>query len=147
MPDPVLPQRARVVVVGGGVIGCSVAYHLAGEGWTDVLLLERDQLTSGTTWHSAGLIVTFGSTSETSTAMRLYTRDLYARRVPRRPRGELVPLEQQHVGPAGVGQVIRDGAADDAASHYHDAGALGQDRIRHAGQVRGQPAGSRPMAS
>jgi 4-methylaminobutanoate oxidase (formaldehyde-forming) len=79
MADPVLPQRARVVVVGGGVIGCSVAYHLAHAGWTDVLLLERDQLTSGTTWHSAGLIVTFGSTSETSTAMRVYTRDLYAR--------------------------------------------------------------------
>ena len=79
MPDPVLPQRARVVVVGGGVIGCSVAYHLAREGWTDVVLLERDQLTSGTTWHSAGLIVTFGSTSETSTSMRTYTRDLYAR--------------------------------------------------------------------
>src|SRR5580765_1355330 len=74
-----LPQRARVVVVGGGVIGCSVAYHLAREGWTDVVLLERDQLTSGTTWHSAGLIVTFGSLSETSTHMRLYTRDLYAR--------------------------------------------------------------------
>src|SRR5262245_745958 len=67
-----LPQRARVVVVGGGVIGCSVAYHLAVEGWTDVVLLERDQLTSGTTWHSAGLIVTFGSLSETSTQMRLY---------------------------------------------------------------------------
>ena len=79
MADPVLPQRARVVVVGGGVIGCSVAYHLAHAGWTDVLLLERDQLTSGTTWHSAGLIVTFGSTSETSTDMRMYTRDLYAR--------------------------------------------------------------------
>ncbi|HEY8094199.1 MAG TPA: FAD-binding oxidoreductase, partial [Acidimicrobiales bacterium] len=79
MSDPVLPQRARVVIVGGGVIGCSVAYHLAHEGWTDVLLLERDQLTSGTTWHSAGLIVTFGSTSETSTEMRKYTRDLYAR--------------------------------------------------------------------
>ena len=79
MSDPVLPQRARVVVVGGGVIGCSVAYHLAHQGWTDVLLLERDQLTSGTTWHSAGLIVTFGSTSETSTEMRKYTRDLYAR--------------------------------------------------------------------
>src|SRR5262249_54020789 len=60
------------------VIGCSVAYHLAREGWTDVVLLERDQLTSGTTWHSAGLIVTFGSLSETSTQMRLYTRDLYA---------------------------------------------------------------------
>jgi 4-methylaminobutanoate oxidase (formaldehyde-forming) len=46
---------------------------------TDVLLLERDRLTSGTTWHAAGLMVTFGSTSETSTEMRKYTRDLYAR--------------------------------------------------------------------
>jgi 4-methylaminobutanoate oxidase (formaldehyde-forming) len=74
-----LPSRARVVVVGGGIIGCSVAYHLAHMGWKDVVLLERDRLTSGTTWHAAGLIVTFGSTSETSTEMRKYTRDLYAR--------------------------------------------------------------------
>ncbi len=79
MAEPVVPQRARVVVVGGGVIGTSVAYHLAHAGWRDVVLLERDRLTSGTTWHAAGLIVSFGSTSETSTAMRIYTRDLYAR--------------------------------------------------------------------
>src|SRR5881394_3325137 len=76
---PVLPLRARVVVVGGGVIGCSVAYHLAHLGWKDVVLLERDRLTSGSTWHAAGLMVTFGSTSETSTELRKYTRDLYAR--------------------------------------------------------------------
>src|SRR5689334_24790664 len=75
----VLPQRARVVVIGGGVIGCSVAYHLAALGCPDVVLLERDKLTSGTTWHAAGLMVTFGSTSETSTRLRLYSRDLYAR--------------------------------------------------------------------
>lgn len=74
-----LPQRARVVVIGGGVIGTSVAYHLAEAGWRDVLLLERDRLTSGTTWHAAGLVVTFGSTSHTSTEMRRYTKDLYAR--------------------------------------------------------------------
>ncbi len=74
-----VPTHARVVVVGGGIIGCSVAYHLAHMGWTDVVLLERDKLTSGTTWHAAGLMVTFGSTSETSTEMRKYTRDLYAR--------------------------------------------------------------------
>jgi heterotetrameric sarcosine oxidase gamma subunit len=74
-----LPHRARVVVIGGGVIGCSVAYHLAHAGWTDVVLLERDRLTSGTTWHAAGLMTCFGSTSETSTAIRLYSRDLYAR--------------------------------------------------------------------
>src|SRR5258708_17911253 len=74
-----VPTQARVVIVGGGVIGCSVAYHLAHMGWKDVVLLERDRLTSGTTWHAAGLIVTFGATSETSTEMRKYTRDLYAR--------------------------------------------------------------------
>jgi 4-methylaminobutanoate oxidase (formaldehyde-forming) len=74
-----LPERARVVVIGGGVIGCSVAYHLAHMGCKDVVVLERDRLTSGTTWHAAGLIVTFGSTSETSTEMRKYTRALYAR--------------------------------------------------------------------
>jgi 4-methylaminobutanoate oxidase (formaldehyde-forming) len=79
MSDPVLPSRARVVVIGGGVIGTSVAYHLADLGWTDVVLLERDKLTSGTTWHAAGLMVTFGSTSETSTEFRKYTRDLYSR--------------------------------------------------------------------
>ncbi|MFN2150085.1 MAG: FAD-dependent oxidoreductase, partial [Anaerolineales bacterium] len=79
MSNPVLPERARVVVVGGGVIGCSVAYHLAKMGWKDVLLLERDQLTCGTTWHAAGLMVTFGSTSETSTELRKYSRDLYTR--------------------------------------------------------------------
>jgi 4-methylaminobutanoate oxidase (formaldehyde-forming) len=68
-----------VVVVGGGIIGTSVAYHLAAAGWKDVVLLERDRLTSGTTWHAAGLMVTFGSTSETSTEMRKYSRDLYRR--------------------------------------------------------------------
>ncbi|HEY3008184.1 MAG TPA: FAD-dependent oxidoreductase [Micromonosporaceae bacterium] len=79
MPQPsAVPDRARVVVIGGGVIGTSVAYHLAKLGCTDVALLERDRLTSGTTWHAAGLMVTFGSLSETSTEMRRYTRDLYA---------------------------------------------------------------------
>src|SRR5438477_10367615 len=79
MPDPSFPTHARVVVIGGGVIGCSVAYHLGRLGVKDIVLLERARLTSGTTWHAAGLIVTFGSTSETSTEMRKYTRDLYAR--------------------------------------------------------------------
>ena len=79
MSAPVLPKHARAVVIGGGVIGTSVAYHLAERGWKDVVLLERDQLTSGTTWHAAGLMVCFGSTSETSTEMRKYTRALYSR--------------------------------------------------------------------
>ncbi|MDG1505633.1 MAG: FAD-binding oxidoreductase, partial [Planktomarina sp.] len=51
-----LPKHAQVIVIGGGIHGCSVAYHLAKEGWTDVVLLERKQLTSGTTWHAAGLV-------------------------------------------------------------------------------------------
>src|SRR5579863_1157088 len=74
-----LPDRARVVVVGGGVIGASVAYHLAHAGMSDVVLLERDRLTSGTTWHAAGLMATFGSTSQTSTELRKYTWELYSR--------------------------------------------------------------------
>jgi 4-methylaminobutanoate oxidase (formaldehyde-forming) len=74
-----LPDRARVVVIGGGVIGTSVAYHLAHLGFGEVLLLERDRLTSGTTWHAAGLMATFGSTSQTSTELRKYTWDLYSR--------------------------------------------------------------------
>src|SRR3954465_2825727 len=81
MPDAArsLPARARAVVVGGGVVGASVAYHLAEAGFGEVLLLERDRLTSGTTWHEGGLMVTFGSTWQTSTRIRQYTRDLYAR--------------------------------------------------------------------
>ncbi len=74
-----VPSHARVVIVGGGIIGCSIAYHLAHMGCRDVVLLERDRLTSGTTWHAAGLMVTFGSTSSTSTELRKYTRDLYNR--------------------------------------------------------------------
>ena len=77
--DRNLPERARVVIIGGGVIGCSVAYHLGHIGWNDVVLLEQSRLTSGTTWHSAGLMVTFGSLSQTSTEMRKYTVDLYGR--------------------------------------------------------------------
>ena len=53
-----LPTHARAVVVGGGVIGCSTAYHLAKLGWEDVVLLERKQVSSGTTWHAAGLVTT-----------------------------------------------------------------------------------------
>ncbi len=51
-----LPKSAQAVIIGGGVVGCSVAYHLAKLGYTDVILLERKKLTSGTTWHAAGLV-------------------------------------------------------------------------------------------
>ena len=52
-----LPTSTKAVVIGGGVVGCSVAYHLAKFGWKDTILLERDQLTSGTTWHAARLVI------------------------------------------------------------------------------------------
>ncbi|MFO1394081.1 MAG: FAD-dependent oxidoreductase [Steroidobacteraceae bacterium] len=71
-----LPTHARVVVIGGGAIGLSVAYHLARLGWTDVVLLERDRLTSGTTWHAAGLIASAGLSSETLLWSQQYTRRL-----------------------------------------------------------------------
>ena len=78
MSNSEFPTSARVVIVGGGIIGCSVAYHLADMGCNDVVLLEQSQLTAGTTWHAAGLMTTYGSTSETSIGMRRYSRELYA---------------------------------------------------------------------
>ena len=58
-----VPTKARAVIIGGGVIGCSLAYHLAKLGWSDVVLLERKQLTSGTTWHAAGFIAPLRATA------------------------------------------------------------------------------------
>ncbi|MBT8474303.1 MAG: FAD-dependent oxidoreductase [Alphaproteobacteria bacterium] len=72
-----VPDRARAVIIGGGVSGCSVAYHLAKLGWTDVVLLERKRLTSGTTWHAAGLIGQLRP-SQNLTRLAKYSRDLYA---------------------------------------------------------------------
>jgi glycine cleavage system aminomethyltransferase T/glycine/D-amino acid oxidase-like deaminating enzyme len=79
MPESGIPEYARVVVIGGGIIGCSVAYHLAEMGCKDVVLLERDQLTSGTTWHAAGLMTTYGSGSETTLGIRKHSMELYKR--------------------------------------------------------------------
>ncbi|KPP89037.1 MAG: sarcosine dehydrogenase [Rhodobacteraceae bacterium HLUCCA08] len=71
-----LPTRARAVIIGGGIIGCSVAYHLTRLGWTDVVLLERKQLTSGTTWHAAGLIAQLRATAN-MTRLAKYSQELY----------------------------------------------------------------------
>ena len=71
-----LPTKARVVIIGGGVIGCSVAYHLTKLGWEDVVLLERKQLTSGTTWHAAGLIAQLRATAN-MTKLAKYSQELY----------------------------------------------------------------------
>ena len=71
-----LPSEAQVVIVGGGIIGCSVAYHLTQLGWKDVLLLERRQLTCGTTWHAAGLVAQLRAT-ENLTRLARYSQELY----------------------------------------------------------------------
>ena len=71
-----LPQHARAVIIGGGVVGCSVAYHLTKLGWTDVVLLERKQLTCGTTWHAAGLIAQLRAT-QNMTRLAKYSQELY----------------------------------------------------------------------
>ncbi|MEQ9693075.1 FAD-dependent oxidoreductase [Shimia sp. SDUM112013] len=71
-----LPSKARVVIIGGGVVGCSVAYHLTKLGWQDVVLLERKQLTSGTTWHAAGLIAQLRATAN-MTKLAKYSQELY----------------------------------------------------------------------
>ena len=72
-----IPSEAQVVIIGGGVVGCSVAYHLAHLGWKDVVLLERKRLTSGTTWHAAGLVGQLRSTHNL-TRLAQYTPELYA---------------------------------------------------------------------
>lgn len=73
---PEIPKEARVVIIGGGVVGCSVAYHLTKLGWKDVVLLERKQLTSGTTWHAAGLIAQLRATAN-MTRLAKYSQELY----------------------------------------------------------------------
>jgi glycine/D-amino acid oxidase-like deaminating enzyme len=72
-----IPQHARVVIVGGGIIGCSVAYHLTKLGWTDVVLLEQGQLSCGTTWHAAGLVGQLRA-QESMTKLIRYSTALYA---------------------------------------------------------------------
>ncbi len=69
-------NNARVVVIGGGIAGCSTLYHLTREGWADVILVERDELTSGSTWHAAAQVTQFGA-NQTMFALKRYSIDLY----------------------------------------------------------------------
>jgi len=77
-PSNKLPTHAQVIIIGGGVIGCSIAYHLTKLGWKDVIILEKSQLTAGTTWHAAGLVEALGFTSATKIGMAKYTLELYS---------------------------------------------------------------------
>lgn len=77
MANSEFPTQARVVVIGGGIAGCSVAYHLAQMGWTDVVLLEQGSLSGGTTWHAAGLVGQLRS-HENMTRLIRYSTELYA---------------------------------------------------------------------
>src|SRR5438132_6942182 len=78
MTSPSFPDSARAVVIGGGMIGCSVAYHLTKLGWRDVLLLEQGKLTCGTTWHAAGLVGQMRP-NRNMTQMSRYGIELYAK--------------------------------------------------------------------
>ena len=94
-PRTALPAAARVVIVGGGVIGCSIAYHLSLLGWRDIVLLERLRLTHGTTWHAAGLVGQLRGSSNLTRLMR-YGAQLY---------GELERQTGQATGWRGVGSL------------------------------------------
>ncbi|MBT4090678.1 MAG: FAD-binding oxidoreductase, partial [Deltaproteobacteria bacterium] len=69
-------DSARVVIIGGGIIGCSVAYHLTKMGWTDTVIIEKGELTSGSTWHAAGLVGQFRN-DRNLTRMLQYSVSLY----------------------------------------------------------------------
>ena len=76
MTSITLPAEARAVIVGGGIVGCSVAYHLAKLGWKDLVLLEQGSLSGGTTWHAAGMVGQLRS-HENMTQLIRYSTDLY----------------------------------------------------------------------
>ena len=78
MADRSLPTHTQVAIIGGGVIGASIAYHLTQLGWKDVVVIERKKLTSGTTWHAAGLLTTLRD-SDSQTKLAKYTQELYGK--------------------------------------------------------------------
>src|SRR5262245_20482223 len=73
-----VPTQARAIVIGGGIIGCSTAYHLAKLGWKDVVLIERHKLTSGSTWHAAGLVGQLRASANITQLLK-YSVELYDR--------------------------------------------------------------------
>ena len=115
------PTQARVVIIGGGAVGVSCLYHLAKAGWTDCVLLEKNELTAGSTWHAAGNVPTFSS-SWSLINMQRYSASLY------RELGALVdyPMNYHVTGSVRLGQLFvmngeRDGFADPAETRAHFA--------------------------
>ena len=115
-----ITERARVVIIGGGIAGCSIAYHLVDQGWTDVLLVEQGELTNGSTWHAAGLCTQFNS-SRNVTKLQMYSLALY--RTLEAKTGQAVDLHE-------VGSV-RLASTRDRMDEYHRA----QSRARTVGLV------------
>ena len=106
--DGALPDRARVVIVGGGIAGSSIAYHLAGLGITDLLLLERARIASGTSWHAAGLVARVRG-SHPMTELANYGVDLY------RGLAEETGVDV-HFRPDGLAHARRERRQDDGAA-------------------------------
>jgi dimethylglycine dehydrogenase len=102
-----MQSHARVVVVGGGVVGCSILYHLTEAGWTDAVLLEQYELTSGSTWHAAGLLPLFNM-SYAGGLLHRYSIDLYSR---------LSAEWDRDVGLRRVGNPRADGGIPDLRDH------------------------------
>ncbi|MAG96975.1 MAG: FAD-dependent oxidoreductase [Alphaproteobacteria bacterium] len=125
-----MKSQARVVVIGGGVVGCSVLYHLARFGWSDVMLIERSELTSGSTWHAAGGFHTLNADPNIA-ALQGYTIRLYQ---------ELEELSEQSCGLHHVGGITIAGDPErldylkaERAKHRHmglDTHMIGPDEIR-----------------
>ena len=121
-----LPTQAQVVIIGGGVGGCSIAYHLTLMGWKDVVLLERHELTSGSTWHSAGLVGQMRSDANL-TRMMHYSTDLYRKpqggdragyllaRGGRTSSGLLRRTHGRHQAPRRHGKILRRSNGNDVA--------------------------------
>jgi 4-methylaminobutanoate oxidase (formaldehyde-forming) len=116
-------EQARVVVIGGGIVGCSVAYHLALAGWTDVLLVEKHQLTSGSTCQAAGLVTAFNAAS-TMMDFRRYSIELYRRL----GAFETVGSVRLASSPAQLGELQR--TASRARGIGLDAEVIGPDEAR-----------------
>ena len=133
-----MQDQARVVIIGGGITGCSIAYHLAKEGWTDVLLVEKGDLTSGSTAQAAGLVTQF-NTSPTMMRFRKYSIDLYV---------ELGIFEQVGSRFAGLGGTVlrlEEIAADEGFGRHRAAhaiaGAIARQAAALAGRARAEEAG------